>query len=377
VQALPDPDDQLEAEEEESESDGEDGGTGEPVENICDQALVCSQSDPWTAAPSTYVVGYEAAVPNTRAADGRFVPPGDADNVSGLLELHSGVSFCQRGVLGRDDVGGARDAATCEPIEVRREKEYIPGSAPSIGDQVVIVSEMLSERALDALDANASSDDKRSPDERRKCREVRAKLDEEDDTAVLGFEIVAAFEDRLVIRETLSEPFDKGALRLQWTDLQSCIGRDALVTFFVRSQGSFLVQTGNEGFEHNVIANANGRCVVDAMTGPQASRRTWTGCEYNDGRLQFVLEPFVAEPDDVVQEPGDGFGLALQFGVATNSAQLVMNAAQIGFGVNALVPSRLRYSDADERLYMVDTYQGGLIPIDLDPFIDTPITSFY
>jgi hypothetical protein len=154
----------------------------------------------------------------------------------------------------------------------------------------------------------------------------------------------------------------------------SCIG-DARVRFYVRSTEGFLVHTGREGFAHNVIANSNGRCVVDDMSGPTRSRRTWTGCEYKDDRIQFQLEAFEKTP--VTQEPGDGFGAVVQFGIATVSSQLVMNATQIGFGVTTLVPSRLRYSATDEQLYLVDTYQGGLIPIDLDPFTDTPITSFY
>ena len=56
---------------------------------------------------------------------------------------------------------------------------------------------------------------------------------------------------------------------------------------------------------------------------------------------------------------------------------LLLNAGQLGFGITTLVPARLRYSDTDQQLYLVDTYQGGLIPIELDPFRDTPITSFY
>jgi len=364
-QALPDPEDQAEAADQpdQAQEDGgaadggaADGGDIDDLANICDEALICGLSDPWAAAPTTYSVSYEAALPNTSSGDGRFVPRGDADNVSNVLELHSTTAFCERGTLGRDDIGGARDAAQCGEQ-----------AAELFGDQVVILSEMLSDRALEALD--------RSPEQRRLCGEVRAKLDE-DETATFSFEIIAAFEDRVAIREQLAAPFDNGALRLDWQGLQTCIG-DGLVRFFVRSQNGFIVHTVRDGFQHNVIGNANGRCVVDAMSGPRYSRRTWTGCEFNDDRVQFVLDPFVVDSDDVVKEPGGGYGLIVQIGIGTTSSQLVMNAAQIGFGVNALVPSRLRYSATDERLYMVDTYQGGLIPIDLDPFTDTPITSFY
>jgi hypothetical protein len=369
-QALPDPEDQAEAASNADQAQ-EDGGALDELANICTEALVCGLSDPWAAAPTTYTASFEVGLPNTSSGDGRFVAPGEPGNVSGLLELHSTTEFCERGTLGRDDIAGARDAATCVPFETREvvdgEERYTPGSAPLLGDQIVILSEVLSDRALEALDRN--------PEERRICGEIRAKLDEEI-RSTFAFEIIAAFEDRVAIRQQLEAPFNSGALRLDYQDLQKCIG-GGLVRFFVRSQNGFIVQTVRDGFQHNVIANANGRCVVDAMSGPRYSRRTWTGCEYNDDRVQFVLDPFVAEKDDVVQKPGDGYGLIIQIGIGTTSSQLVMNAAQIGFGINALVPSRLRYSATDERLYMVDTYQGGLIPIDLDPFTDTPITSFY
>jgi hypothetical protein len=372
-QALPDPDDQAAAVEEEQmardasvsdEDAGADGGVA--VEGICRQALVCAPSDPWAAPPTTYAVGYEAAVPNTAAGDGEFVGPDDERNVTGLLEVHSGVAFCGRGVLGRDDIGGAQPEAACAGA---------PEQTP--GDQLVILSEVLSDAALVNL--------KRNRRERDVCARVREKL-EEDESAALGFEIIAAFEDRVAIRSQLSDDFGQGQFNLGWREwdeddtdrqpsLQSCLG-DARIRFFVRSTQSFLVTTGREGFAHNVIANGNGRCVVDAMSGPERSRRTWTGCEYKDDRIQFQIEPF-DYGGTVVQEPGDGYLAVIQFGIATTSAQLVLNATQIGFGVTTLVPARLRYSSTDERLYLVDTYQGGLIPIDLDPFTDTPITSFY
>ena len=378
-QALPDPDDQkaaLEAAAEEGDSGVADGGVAEI--DICEDALVCGPSDPWSAPPTVYTVSYEAALPSTSAGDGELVGPDDDGNVTGVLEVHSGVAFCDRGVLGSDDIGGARPEDACaepsEPSESsERDDKYRPGRA---GDRLVIVSEVLSDAALINL--------KRNQRERDVCGAVRAKL-AEDESTYLSFEIIAAFEDRVAIKTRLEEPFGSGEFNLGWREwsdraegrepsLLSCIG-DARIRFVVRATDGFVVFTGREGFVHNVIANSNGRCVVDDMSGPKRSRRTWTGCEYKDDRIQFQLEEFV--PDEVNQQPGDGFGVAVQFGIATVSSQLVMNATQIGFGVTTLVPSRLRYSATDEQLYLVDTYQGGLIPIDLDPFTDTPITSFY
>lgn len=382
-QALPDPKDQEAARAQASdggvlEADDDDGGVDagvDGVETICQQALVCGPVDPWIAPPTSYSVSYESSLPNTASGDGLFVPRGESGNITGLLELHSATSFCARGVLGEDDIGGARDADACLPVErevpdpedpKRKKKIWTLGSAELRGDQVVITSEVLSDAKLVQR--------KRTEGEREMCSLVRAKL-EEDKTAVLGFEIIAAFEDRIAIREQMSFPFDgSDEVRLDLARLQTCIG-DGLVRFYIRSQQGFLVQTGREGFKHNVIANANGRCVVDAMSGPRSSRRAWTGCQYDDGRIQFQLEPF--ERTAVVQEPGDGYGAIMTFGITTTAVPLVMNATQIGAGSSTLVPARLRYSTADEHLYLVDTYQGGLIPIDLDPFNDTPVTSFY
>jgi hypothetical protein len=344
---------------------GADAGDDGALENICRQALVCGLPDPWMAPPTTYSLSYESGLPNTSSGDGRFVPAGDPANVTGLLELHSGISFCQRGTLGLDDIGGARDTDACLPPAL--EAGDVGSQKPS-GDRVVIAPEILSDRALVALG--------RSQAERDRCGKLRTALDE-DDTAVLAFEIIAAFEDRVAIRSRLDEPFDRGELSFDWPGLQTCIG-EGLVRFFVRSHDGFIVQTSRDGFQHNVIANANGRCVVDAMSEPRFSHRTWTGCEYRDDRIQFVLEPFVVKGENaVVKEPGDGDGVIVQLGLTTTAQQLVMNAAQIGFGITTLVPSRLRWNNEDEHLYMVDTYQGGLIPIELDPFSDSPITSFY
>jgi hypothetical protein len=178
------------------------------------------------------------------------------------------------------------------------------------------------------------------------------------------------------VRQRLGAPFDARPLDLDWNDLETCLG-DKPMTFRVRSQNGFLVFTANDGFEHNVIANAQGRCVVDGMSSAASSRRSWAGCAYKDQRVQLQLQPFTPDEGGIVSEPGDGLGAAIVLSVGTTAVPLLMNASQVGFGITTLVPSRLRYSVADQQLYLVDTYQGGLIPIDLDPFRDTPITSFY
>lgn len=354
AQALPDPKDQ------EAVGGGvmldEDAGAGEANLEVCQQALVCGVDDPWAAPLAQYTFSYEAVVPNAGSGDGRFVAPGEAGNVSGVLELHSAVPFCARGVLGGDDVAGARDAAAC-----------VADDLTLSGDQVVILSELLSDRALAALGRTAQ--------EREACGLVRAALDD-DDTARLTFDVLAAFEDRLAVRSRLGAPFNSGPLSLDWPALRACLG-DGLVAFEVRAKSGFLVLTATDGFRHNVIANERGRCVVDAMSGPKRSHRAWTGCRYEDERIQLTLSPFVRDENGVVSEPGDGYGALLSVGVTTTSFSLVMNASQIGFGVTSLVPARLRFSTANQHLYLVDTYVGGLIPIDLDPFTNTPITSIY
>jgi hypothetical protein len=362
VQALPDPDDQVAAQAAQEEDAGL---VDDELSSICQEALVCGLSDPWSGSLDAYSFIYEGVLPNAGSGDGRFVLPEDDDNVTGVLELHASVPFCARGVLGTDDIAGARDAERC----ALRGDDLTAFNAIGglLGDRVEIINEPLSDAALRALG--------RDDDEREQCAALRTKLDE-DETATLSLEILAAFEDRLAVRQRLGAPFDARPLDLDWNDLETCLG-DKPMTFRVRSQNGFLVFTANDGFEHNVIANAQGRCVVDGMSSAASSRRSWAGCAYKDQRLQLQLQPFTPDEGGIVSEPGDGLGAAIVLSVGTTAVPLLMNASQVGFGITTLVPSRLRYSVADQQLYLVDTYQGGLIPIELDPFRDTPITSFY
>ena len=263
-------------------TDTADAGAGDVVETICQEALICGMSDPWAASPTAYVFAYEAPIPNALSGDGQFVQPNEAGNVSGALELHSATPFCARGVLGSDDIGDARNDALCTA-------DYDDDAALA-GDEVVFISEPLSDAALVSLGREAR--------ERETCASVRTKLDE-DDTAFLTLEILAAFEDRLAVRTTLGEPFNEGELNLTWEALRTCLG-DGVLAFNVRSKNSFTVTTSTEGFRHNVIANARGRCVVDAMTGAERSRRSWTVERTRTARAAH-FQPFTSS--EALSEP--------------------------------------------------------------------------
>jgi hypothetical protein len=59
--------------------------------------------------------------------------------------------------------------------------------------------------------------------------------------------------------------------------------------------------------------------------------------------------------------------LRLGIGLQSPATKLIFDGTRVGFGSADVVPVRLRYSDTDRRLYMIDIHDRGLVPIPLDP----------
>lgn len=380
-QAFPDPEDQ-ELSDGGIEDSGVDGGerdagvtnagaldagaVQDDAERSCTaerSALVCATPDPWVLTPEELVFVFEATIPSTQGGDGRFALPGDADNQTGALELIGNIAFCNAGVLGASDIAAARDEASCHPDTLSVKP-----------DQLVIRSVPLSEERLRELGDERLQGLGENLDQLNevieRCQTVREAL-ASSEPPIIAFDVLAAFEDRIAISPGLNNL--KVGLAQSYFDVIACFGAGPYA-FDVRTQGSFAVSSTRQGFAHHVVPDDNGRCVVDPAASPLKTGRAWPGCMFRNERTQLKLGLLRDEMNLVVDPPVNAL---LDIQVSTNGGLLSFDARQPYRGVSSIIPSRLRYSETNRELYLVDTHLGGLIPITLDPFPSAPTRSFY
>ncbi len=306
------------------------------------RALLCGDENPWHASESWDAV-YEGLIPNTFGGDGQASLPGSTDNISGAPELQAAaMDFCGAGVLGDDDVGAAFEGVNCSADAAQQ---------PPLGDQLVIRSPILGKAGLDLLEPGLGKADI------TKCADA-AKALEDDPTLALAFGIRRAYRDRLVISDRLVKPV--GKLR-SYEDVLRCVGPDPL-SFEVNTRGMFRVHGGQSGFQHRVHATAVGRCVVDPGADALLRGRARFGCTFRNRSVAFRIRPLASAGQTL--DPG----VALLIQTVTPAVHLLLNANAVGLGGTTVVPSELRYSDADGWLYLVDIANRGLVPIPLDPF---------
>jgi hypothetical protein len=300
-------------------------------------ALLCGSIDPWDASQGWAAV-YEGLIPGTVGGGGRLVPPESQDNQSGAPELLAGVDFCEAGVLGDDDIGPAFDDSQC--------------AKGAVGDQLVLTSPILGKFQLGALKLSSS--------EIAQCAEA-AKAMVDDPTLRPAFGIRRAYRDRVVIRQGLVRPLGK----LQsYEQVQRCLGGNpstpAALTFQVQARAGFVVHGTQSGFVHRVHADADGRCAIDASIDPLRNGRALMGCTFRNHAVAFrIRKPAGLRPTA---------GLTLRVQTVSPATQLFLDAKSVGLSGATVVPAELRYSGVDQRLYLVDTQDRGLIPIPLNPF---------
>ncbi|MFI5305731.1 MAG: hypothetical protein ACHQ53_00185, partial [Polyangiales bacterium] len=291
---------------------------------------------------------YEGFVPGTLGAGGHFSAPGSADNVSGAPELVADGEFCKAGVLGDDDVAAAPADADCD----------MPDPAEPTGDQLIIKTALLGKNGI----SDARATPKALAERVAKC-DSATKAMTDDTTLAIGLPIRRAYRDRLILSHGLTHAV--GSLHT-YEDLESCLRNpgdpELPLSYEVRTRRSFSVVGDQSGFMHRVKAGADGRCAVDPTTDPLLRGRLRMGCTYRNRSLALRLVP----PGPGEPEPAPGVRLTIR--TNTPATPLVLNANNVGFGGAIVVPTALRYSDPDRRLYMVDIQDRGLVPIPLEPF---------
>jgi hypothetical protein len=312
-----------------------------PIEDVViipcpenEPALVCASGDPWAAPEDVFVALYEGRVPGASAALGRFATPTSAENRTGGLELLTELDACARGVLGEEDM--LPDYEGCDEPPDR-----------SDGDQVVLVSRPLGSAGLGER-LKGRTDAERV---RNRCTALAEALDDEDLEAPVAFEIRRAYDDRLVLNDTL---ITSVAGVRSFGELADCY--ESPVSFEVRSYHAFTVTTNSSGFAHRVRANAAGRCQIDPDGDPLMRGRARAGCTFTNHTFQLRFAADRPERDT-----------RFEIGVGSRARKLTFDATQAGYSAATVVTTDLAFNPIDEKLYLVDISDRGLLPIGVDP----------
>ena len=308
-------------------------------------ALVCGNPDPWSGAGEQWAATYEGVIPGTIGGRGRLIPQGSEESMTGALELAAEIDFCSAGVLGEEDIAPSYEGQSCESGADNR----------GHGDQLVLRSTLQHPDGLaDASDAVVA-----------RCRSVQQALEDED-SGPIGFEIRRAYRNRLVLRSTLPQSIGEVAT---FDELEPCL-QSGLIAFDVRTSAQFTVIGSLSGFQHNVRANAAGRCVVDDDADLLEQGRARPGCTFSNGAIGFRLH----RPQGVELDLESG--IALFVAASAPAPKLAVNIASSGLGTVAVVARQLRFEPLSGVLYVVDEHGRGLIPITLDPVPDFVSGSF-
>lgn len=281
---------------------------------------VCVVGEPWAARAETWTATFEGTIPNAASFRARV----DRRDAGGVVIAAPTSALCRRGVLGVEDVPRSGLAET--------DPEF--GYA---GDFLVVTS--------DPPSSTASRPD---------CAPFVAA--ESGERTAGRFRILAASDEEVVVA-------DDDAFRA----FESCY--PSLFSFEVEVGGALAVVGSRSGFSHRVIADAEGRCVVDVAgqpadpTDPTTMRngRAFLGREYLNPFVQFRVDAPNGLP--IVS----GLDLEVEMTVASVPAPLTIDVGSRGSGRVATIIQDVAYSSADERLYVLDSNGNGFSKYDLRP----------
>lgn len=296
-----------------------------PEDPEAGESLICVLADPWGTTSEQWSATWEGLIPGTQGGRGRVA-----------LEMGPNVfvgeiGFCSRGVLGAEDVVGLDPA---EP------------EAMLAGDTLVITAE-LPESLDDA--------------ERMECEPLLTE-DAQGERLLMAFPIVQAFDDHLVIEQRMIGPLADAleALGIEPTlgTVQRCFPE--LMTYEVRSRGSYVVAGTRTGFLHRVREDeASGRCAVDAFL----DRRL-------NGRAYGPVDPEMPLSAPLYQNHLVAFQIASNPTGADATVVFTTGivAPKLGTTEVGLLPAEVRFSPENGRLYVIDTAAQGLVELELAPF---------
>lgn len=271
----------------------------------------CAVTDPWAATPQSFQLAYQGVIPGTASTGGNLV--------AGEAAIESRLDFCDRGVLGSEDVPTTG---------------YLAGYA---GDVLAITG---------ALPPSTDED-----------ADCVALIGGDDPEAIL-FPIARAltrdpgvgYAGRLEL--DLSAPGD-GA---RFEEVRRCFPE--LLTFEVRSgQGSYVVQSTREGMIHGIVRGAGDRCEVPASELELPHGRAFFERTYASPVLALHLGARPVAPD----------GSRLDLAITDVPATIAIDVSLQGSTELPSLLSELRWSAIDARLYAVEQARRGLVPITVRP----------
>ncbi|MFW6086897.1 MAG: YncE family protein, partial [Myxococcota bacterium] len=270
-----------------------------------DDALICLRADPWVTRSQQWQAEWEGTI--TPTLSGRL-----PDNAP-ILEVTEGA-LCARGVIGATDVSDPASDATL---------------AGYPGDVAVITS---------SLPATTEGDPA--------CEQFAG-----DDREDMEFRIADAQQTRLEL-----DPLGDASLEL----VRQCF--PGAVGFRVRTDDVYSVIGEVSGFRHSIeenVAAGDGSCVVAAGLDGGARGRATPGEVFTNAEVAF-------RTDDV---PGADQSVLLEFDVTggPDPSGLPLGTQSDGTRVPVLL-SAGRFHPLNERLYVVDLANRGLVEMGLQPF---------
>ena len=286
------------------------------------QGRVCSAHDPWID-PTGWTAAYEGTIPGARGGHGRFVDRGDAGNKSGSLEFQGEVDFCVAGVQGDDVVNP--------------------------GDQIQITSSLPADEIRN-----------QHPELRELCDALVNARDV--NYEAIAFRIRSAYADHLVI-DPQAIPSRARRPNPTWDQVRDCFGGTGMeLSFQVHARESFVVQNGRIGFAHRILKNAgSGHCELDKSLPETRTGRAYPGKRFDNGLIAF--QPSAGDYDPLA---------VLDLASTSNTPKMFFYASDVvSTRLSGVMPIDIKYSAADNRMYVLDVTTRGLMPVPLDPMPQT------
>ena len=330
-------------------------GLGPELEPIgdCPDAMrnifpgICVVDDPWAARGETWAARWEGAL---IANAGR----GLGQLIGGGIEISTG-SFCNEGVLSRQ--------ALAMPLSA---------DAPELGlsaDAVFITSDLPPQRRDDA-----------------RCRLFALSADGVRPIEV-GFEVVEAYEQRLVLGDAVRDVVtcesgpgacqDAASLEVcplecerrfpayDYAAVAHCFPELAEIEF--RSRGNYVVSGEQSGAAHRVMSQA-GQCLVDETLDPRFASRAVAGKHFENRFLTLNISDVRGRVETSLL-PGEVAELAFTVENVPLPSGILLGrrSRNQGTAAGSLVGD-MRYVPGLDRLLVVDSGADALVSIATDPF---------
>ncbi|AKF06602.1 hypothetical protein DB32_003751 [Sandaracinus amylolyticus] len=292
--------------------------------------LICTSTDPWTAAAESWALTWQGVIPSTASIAGNFRTLDD-----GRIALETRIPLCERGVLGPEGAAGLTEA----------DPEFMYP-----GDLVAITAELPDATADDPeCRALAGVDEGETPEALLvRIAEVRA-----GEAGGVRSPYASA-----IVLEPDAEVLDRAGANVEL--LLRCY-QDQLVSFDVRVFDRYAVVGSRTGFAHRVVVSDAGNCVVETTQDPTLSARAELGVPYEGPSLRFTLDFTRARPAVIVDQ-------AITFDVGDVPSQLATDLGALPQGGRTLtLPTEVSFSALTDRLYALDELRRGLVVIELEP----------